>query len=80
MNRRTIKKIAKRYLDGGDVRRYILGQVEYWETPECTKTELVFPERIRLAIRREAYRRGWNGCHWGNPLVISIDSLVEPQE
>ena len=71
VSRRLAKKIAKRYLDGGDVSRYLLGAVDYWVGTAIG--ELVFPLRIERAILREARRRGWNGCHWDSPLVIYSD-------
>jgi len=74
VSRRLAKKIAKRYLDGGDVARYLLGATDYWVGDGKTaKGELVFPLRIERAIRREAMRRGWSGCHWDSPLVIYSD-------
>ncbi len=63
---RTAKKVAKRYLDGKDVSRWIIGEEEDFFNK---RTEYVFPGKIRLAIRKEAVKRGWDGCHWDNPFV-----------
>jgi len=65
VSRRLAKKIAKRYLDGGDVSRYLLGAVDYWASSTASIGELVFPGRIERAILHEAKRRGWDGCHLG---------------
>lgn len=72
MNNRIRKKLARRYLDGGDVTRWARGTQSHMVSPDVEKTELIVPERLRRAIYSEAYRRGWDGCHWNNPLVISI--------
>jgi len=80
VSRRLAKKIAKRYLDGGDVSRYLLGAVDYWVDGKTAKGELVFPLRIERAILCEARRRGWSGCHWDSPLVIYVSYLGEVED
>lgn len=70
MNCRKMKKVAKRYLDTGYIpARFVLG-VEEWtlHNPEVYVKEMIVPARIRRAIYTEAYRRGWDGCHWRDPL------------
>ena len=75
MTWRTRKKIARRYLDTGVIpAKYVLGIEEYFE-PEnrVWKETLVLPGRISGAIYSEAFRRGWDGCHWDDPLLLSIN-------
>ena len=73
MNKRTIKKVATRYLDTGILRaRY---HIE--ETPDGNGGFIVeiSPEsgKIYRAIRAAAYRRGWNG-HWADsPLIVAAE-------
>jgi len=73
VSKRLAKKIAKRYLEGGDVARYLLGATDYWVDGKTAKGELIFPLRIERAILHEARRCGWNGCHWDSPLMIYFD-------
>ena len=74
MTRRTIKKVAKCYLDGRNVQRYLLGAREFWIDSNTSKAELVFPLCIEREILAEAMRRGWDGCHWDSPILIYSDS------
>lgn len=81
MKRRVAKKVAKRYLNTGLFpKRYLVGFEEYYSGYNCSC--LVTCLRLRYsvlvkAIYNEAYCRGWDGCHWDNPLVISIESYIE---
>ena len=75
MNTRIRKKIAKDYLDSGVISsKYVLG-IDEWFEPEnhVWKTALVVPDRLRAQIRSEAFRRGWDGCHWSDPLLFSVE-------
>lgn len=79
MKKRLAKKVAKRYLDTGEMQsKYVLSVREYkvFDTPYW-KTELTVSEPVRVAIYSEATRRGWDGNHWDDPLVISIESEKE---
>lgn len=77
MKRRVAKKIAKRYLNTGIIaKRYLLGFDEYHDGSDypCLVTFLRLRYSVLVkAIYDEAYRRGWDGCHWDNPLIISIE-------
>lgn len=75
MNRRIRKKLAKAFLETGRLPGRCILRTEEWAEPEngVRKEALVVPGRLRTAIRSEAFRRGWNGCHWDDPLLISID-------
>lgn len=74
MTKRTVKKIANRYLDGGNVNRYIVN-IRNSVSVGCGYyvDEVMFRStRLENTILREARRRGWDGCHWDNPLVIRV--------
>lgn len=74
MTKRTVKKIANRYLDGGNVNRYI-ASVRDSVSVGCGYyvDEVVFRStKLEHAILHEARLRGWDGCHWDNPLVIRV--------
>lgn len=68
--RRVAKKIAKRYLDGGNVQRYLMGVDEYPDGTGNFRADAVFPKRIYAAICAEAYRRGWDGFYLDSPFLI----------
>lgn len=71
MKRRTVKKVANRFLNTGKLPfRYISRVEEYPEGNGYWKAEIVVrSEKLRSAIRAAAFRRGWDGNHWDNPLV-----------
>lgn len=29
--------------------------------------------KLERAIHKEAYRNGWDGCHWDDPLLLDVD-------
>lgn len=75
MKKRIAKKAAKRFLDGkGILSKHVLSVEEYkeYDTPYW-KTVLVVPFPLQRAIEIEAARRGWDGCHWTHPLVVTVD-------
>ena len=72
MKRRIRKKIAKRFLNGEKISRYALGRRDYYPNAYTVVTYIVFPEKLLDEIRRQAARRGWDGCHWSDPTVIEI--------
>lgn len=72
MKKRLIKKQAKRYLDGrGIMTKYVLGE-DCYKSGSVWKTVLVVRNPIRREIYRQAYRLGWDGCHWDDPMILSI--------
>ena len=75
MKRRIVKKVAKRFSDGkGILQKYVLSVDEYKvNDTHYWKTELVVPFPLQEAIHLEAKRRGWDGCHWTDPLVLSVE-------
>lgn len=81
MKRRVAKKVAKHYLDTGIIaKRYLAGFDEYHAGDDypCLVTLLRLRYSVLVkAIYNEAYRRGWGGCHWDNPLVTSIEYYIE---
>lgn len=80
MNKRIIKKVAKRYLDTGVMPgRYVLGVDEYYCGLENRYYKTVLnlrSTRLQREVYAEAYRRGWDGCHWDNPLVLSVEEVA----
>ena len=78
MKRRTLKKVAKRYLDTGYMpKRYILAVEETADgfANRYTKTVMrLRSPRLQTAVYAEAYRRGWNGNHWDDPMVLSVEA------
>lgn len=69
---------AKRYLESN--KTYVpFGTYEVEErpytdgSPSITKTFARFPGPIADKIRELATASGWDGCHWSDPLLISVD-------
>lgn len=75
MKKRVCKKVAKRYLDKGIMpKRYILA-IEEMADGVYTKTFMVLRSaNLERTIRNVAYRRGWDGCHWDDPMVLSVEA------
>ena len=75
MKRRLVKKIATQFLNGK--RNFPVR----WEEC-CTHNDgrpgvdqwwAIMPWKLEREVRRQAYLRGWSGCHWDNPLIVSHD-------
>lgn len=79
MRRRVRKKIAKRYLTApkGSYLPYGAREEEYRGysdgRPAVIKTIAIFPRPVERLIWKMAMEAGWDGCHWDDPLLISVD-------
>lgn len=80
MTKRMAKKVAKMYLTGHKVDRFVTGfeydtYMPYNDgTPGVDMTYIHFPWKVEREILRQAKKSGWDGCHWGNPLLVSVDT------
>lgn len=69
MKKRTAKKWATRFLKNKEwtpfgVTSVIIGNY--------VKVLALFPDAVCWEVWKKAYRKGWDGCHWDDPLVIDI--------
>lgn len=82
MKSRQIKKQASRFLAGE--KEYPVSI--YWFSTSTDgdgvdKIEYRIPAKVRREVDRLAYRRGWDGCHWGSPTLLGVlyeDGTIEP--
>lgn len=82
MNIRQAKKQAKRFLAGE--KEYPVSI--YWfitstDGDGVYKIEYRIPFKVLREVERLAYRRGWDGCHWGSPTLLGVlyaDGILEP--
>ena len=79
MNKRTMKKMASRYL-GSPKGTYLPfgAREEYYRayndgSPEIVKIFANFPWPVEKLIWAKAKASGWDGCHWDDPLLLSVD-------
>lgn len=75
MKRRILVKVAKQFLDG---RRSFPVRYEECIThtdgrPGVDQWWAIMPWKLEKEVRRQAYLRGWSGCHWDNPLIVRYD-------
>ena len=74
MTKRQIKKQAKRFLDGKKINARFLIEDRCPSTDGTLVITERFPASLRLRkeIIRQANLRGWDGCHWDSPFIVSI--------
>lgn len=71
MNKRQIKKQAKLFLDGKkNFPTYEDTVILSSDGDYVIKVLYKLPQKIHHDIRIEAYRRGWDGCHWNAPDLV----------
>ena len=79
MKKRIIKKTAARYIASPKGRYLPFGtykesfQAYNDGSPAVEKTFARFPWPVEKLIREKAEASGWDGCHWDDPLLISVD-------
>ena len=69
MKKRVAKKWASRFLTNKDWTPFGIGIVV---VGKYEKVVALFPPSVRWEVWKKAYRQGWDGCHWDDPLVIDI--------
>lgn len=69
MKQRIAKKWATRYLKRKDWTPYGIGSVG---VGDYEKVLAVFPVSVCWEVWKKAYRNGWDGCHWTDPLVLEV--------
>ena len=68
MNKRKAKKTAKRFLSGEkNFPTYEDMFIYSTDGDYVVKVMYRLPGKIYRAVREEASRRGWGGCHWDAP-------------
>lgn len=78
MKKRIIKKIATRFLNTPKGRYIPFGtykesfQAYNDGSPAVEKTFARFPWPVEKLIWEKAKASGWDGCHWDDPLLISV--------
>ena len=76
MNKRILKKTAKRFLETGMIAGRHIAGIDEFRDGDSWKTQLVLrSSRLHSAVYAEARRGGWDGCHWSNPLLLSVDEI-----
>lgn len=67
MKTRQIKKMAKRWMSGTQslpLKTFDFGRFEV--------TTAIMPAKVASECRKMAYRAGWDGNHWSDPLVVNV--------
>lgn len=73
MNIRQAKKLAKRFLAGEkEFPISINWFITSTDGDGVYKIEYRIPFKARREVDRLAYRRGWDGCHWGDPTLLGV--------
>lgn len=82
MNDRIVKKHASQFMAS---KREYLVSIRWFITSTdgdgVYKIEYRIPFKVRREVDRLAYRRGWDGCHWGAPTLLGVlyeDWTLEP--
>ena len=80
---RKIKEYSRKFVNGGKVPTTVNRIGRIIEEPYQAYTDgrppvykymfIPYSEKLRTAIHEEAYRNGWDGCHWDDPLLIIVD-------
>lgn len=73
MKDRVIKKRASQFVAG---KREYPVLVEWYSTSTdgdgVYKVVYNLPLKVLKAANKLAYRRGWEGCHWGSPILLAV--------
>lgn len=73
MNIRQAKKHASQFMAG---KREYPVSINWFITSTdgdgVYKVEYRIPFKVRREVDRLAYRRGWDGCHWGAPTLLGV--------
>ena len=73
MNIRQAKKHASQFMAG---KREYPVSISWFITSTdgdgVYKVEYRIPFKVRREVDRLAYRRGWDGCHWGAPTLLAV--------
>lgn len=73
MNDRIAKKHASQFMAG---KREYPVLVEWYSTSTdgdgVYKVMYSLPFKVWKAANKLAYRRGWDGCHWGSPILLAV--------
>lgn len=82
MNIRQAKKHASQFMAG---KREYPVSISWFITSTdgdgVYKVKYRIPFKVRREVDRLAYRRGWDGCHWGSPTLLGVlyeDGILEP--
>lgn len=81
---RKIKEYSRKIINGGKVPIMTANRIGHIiEEPYQAYTDgrppvykymfVPHSEKLRIAIHKEAYRNGWDGCHWDDPLLLDVD-------
>lgn len=73
MKKRIAKKVAKRYIDGGSISRYVRGLDEYPTGQGGWGAQVVLAKGLTGAVLSEAARRGWDGYWADSPILVYHD-------
>jgi len=73
MNNRIVKKHASQFMAG---KREYPVKVEWFSTSTdgdgVYKAVYNLPIKVWREVDKLAYRRGWDGCHWGSPTLLGV--------
>lgn len=69
MKKRIAKKWASRFLKNKEWNPF---GVRYAIIGHYVKVMAVFPAEVSWEVWKKASRKGWDGCHWTDPLVLEV--------
>lgn len=80
MKKRLAKKLAKQFFTKGLSNKYGKIEIVSHQThtdgrpPVYKKIFIPNDKKLEEAIYDIAYKLGWDGCHWSDPLLLEIDT------